>query len=298
MKKLSLALVMVLAVALLALSAAAAAPVDFEVAKDGSFDVTYEGTAGAYYAIVAVKGISEVGTAPSITEDSIQFIDQKTAGADGKVTFSDILLKVDGTEASIYLGGSDLNAAILLGYVNKSAGFEITGTITSSSAVESTVSFIGSGNTYSVDTVNGVYTISVPAGTYTFKATKKYSLSVTVNEFVVSEADTVDCVLYGGDTDENGKINVQDLNSLLSNYGMTGATTATPSNINGDSTVNVQDLNILLSHYGMESHVISFGDIDNGWPFVNRIAGRPAHRSSGGGSGGGGGHAVPVIPVN
>ena len=80
MKKLTLFLSVLLAMAVFAF-AASAAPVDYTANEDGSFDVTYTGTAGEYYAIVIVEGIAAEGEAPVITSSSIQYIDQVTLTA-------------------------------------------------------------------------------------------------------------------------------------------------------------------------------------------------------------------------
>ena len=92
MKKLTLFLSVLLAMAVFAF-AASAAPVNYTANEDGSFDVSYTGTAGEYYALVIVEGIAAEGTAPVITSSSIQYIDQVTAAADGTAAFNGILLK-------------------------------------------------------------------------------------------------------------------------------------------------------------------------------------------------------------
>ncbi len=106
---------------MLVLSVAVAAeitPVQFPIDDEtGAFDVTYEGTPGALYALVVVEGEYDEDTTPEITEDNIQFIDQKEANASGIVTFENVLLKDVSEKSSVYLGGTDLDEAVYLGSV-------------------------------------------------------------------------------------------------------------------------------------------------------------------------------------
>ncbi len=253
MKKITLVLSVVLMAALLAFSAVAA-PVDYETDTNAAFDVTYTGTAGAYYAIVAVEGIAAEGTAPAITEDSIQYIDQKTADADGSVAFEDILLKVDGTAATIYLGGSDLDEAVLLGWVNKPADepdeFTVSGTVTSASNAAATVTLTSGDKTFTVNTNAGVYTVDVPAGTYKMVVTKAKHLSYTKNELVVAAATTQNATLLAGNIvssdSDNESIGYEDMEPVLLAYGGED----TDSDLTGDGVVGYEDLEHVLLNYG------------------------------------------------
>lgn len=248
MKKITLVLSVVLMAALLAFSAVAA-PVDYETDTNAAFDVTYTGTAGAYYAIVAVEGIAAEGTAPAITEDSIQYIDQKTADADGSVAFEDILLKVDGTAATIYLGGSDLDEAVLLGWVNKPADepdeYAVSGTVTSASDAAATVTLTSGDKTFTVNTNAGVYTVDVPAGTYKMVVTKAKHLSYTKNELVVAAAVTKDVTLAGGEIVVDGTIDSLDLGKVLSVYNAENS----EIDVTDDGVVDSLDLGKVLASY-------------------------------------------------
>lgn len=253
MKKLTLVLSVVIMAAILAVSAVAA-PSVYETDTNAAFDVTYTGTAGAYYAIVAIEGIAAEGTAPAITEDSIQYIDQKTADADGAVAFEDLLLKVDGTPATIYLGGSDLDEAVLLGWVNKSAeaeDFTVSGTVTSGSDAAATVTLTSGDNVFTVNTNAGVYTVDVPAGTYKMEVTKLSHTSYTKNALVV-EADVVKNVtIKAGDVNTSGVVNASDLGDLLKKFN----TTDEGCDINASGVVNASDLGDLLKNFNATSVV-------------------------------------------
>ena len=57
-------------------------------------------------------------------------------------------------------------------------------------------------------------------------------------------------VPLAGDANSDGSVNGTDLNTVLSNYGMTSGATWAMGDFNGDGTVNGTDLNIVLSNYG------------------------------------------------
>lgn len=256
MKKLTLFLSVLLAMAVFAF-AASAAPVDYTANEDGSFDVTYTGTAGEYYALVIVEGIAAEGTAPVITSSSIQYIDQVTAAADGTATFNGVLLKTDGVKGTVYLGGSDLDAAKLLGYVNNSGTeetFTVSGTVTSDSAKEAKVTLTSTSDgakVFTVDTASGSYTISVPADTYKFVVTKAAHLSYTKNELEVKADVAKDVELKGGDITADGIIDFDDWTEVIMNY-----STATESaDITGDGIVNFDDLTLVVVNYTAKSVV-------------------------------------------
>ena len=259
MKKLTLALSMVLAVLLLAFAASAEAVV-YTVDENGAFTVTYDSAvSNAYYAIVAVEGIvEEGGTAPSITEDSIQFIDQKTANGT-TVSFENILLKVDGTPSTIFLGSNadGFEGPILLGWANltEAEGFTVSGTITSDSSKPATITFTpAEGDAIEVTSdATGAYTAEVPAGTYTFVVTKAAHLSYTKNEFVVSADATQDATLLGGDLNDSGVIDIIDLGDLLGSYEAEGDSIV--ADINGSGVVDIIDLGILLGNYELTAVV-------------------------------------------
>ena len=231
---------------------AGAVPAEYEPDGTGAFQISYDGaTPGEYYALVIVSGIAEEGTAPQITEQSIQYIDQLTAGSDGVVTFDNVLLRTDGAEATVYLGGSDFDSALLLGYVNKGGSvseYTVSGTISSDSSKDASVkltSVVDSASVYTITTADGVYTITVPADTYKFEVTKPAHLSYTKNELVVAENTTVDVVLKGGDINGDGSISYLDLGNMLGAYN----SNSDSADITGDGIVDYLDLGKLLGNY-------------------------------------------------
>lgn len=216
----------------------------------GAYTVDYTGKAGEYYAILVVDGIYEDGKMPTITEDSIIYISQETADAEGKVSFADFKTKND-HDGTVYIGGSGLDSAVLLGYVKAPlTGSKVSGSVTSDSGspVESNVTLTSttdSSKTFTATTKDGIYEITVPNDTYKFVVTKKAHLSYTKNELAVSENVVKDVKLVGGDTNADGTINYRDLNSVIVEYNTAGET----ADINGDGTVNYRDLNVIITNY-------------------------------------------------
>jgi hypothetical protein len=56
--------------------------------------------------------------------------------------------------------------------------------------------------------------------------------------------------LLNGDTNGDGVVNVGDLGSLATNYGMTSGATWSQGDFNADGSVNVGDLGVLATNYG------------------------------------------------
>ena len=251
MKKLVLAVLVLILAASMCIFAGAV-PAEYEPDGTGAFQISYDGaTPGEYYALVIVSGIAEEGTAPQITEQSIQYIDQLTADSTGVVSFDNVLLRTDGTEASVYLGGSDFDSALLLGYVNKGGSvseYTVSGTISSDSSKDASVkltSVVDSASVYTITTADGVYTITVPADTYKFEVTKPAHLSYTKNELVVADNTTVDVVLKGGDINGDGSISYLDVGTLLQVYNSDDES----ADVTGDGVVSYLDLGVLLNNY-------------------------------------------------
>lgn len=246
MKKLALVLAIVLAVASLAFCVSA----EYISVEDNKITVTYDNaTAGSYYAIIAVKGIVVEGTAPSITEETIQYIDQVTATGT-TVSFANFLLKVDYEEATLYLGGSDLDAPILLGYVNKSEDGEKIDVnfVVNSDAAASGIAITlipASGDPISLITSEGK--VAADDGVYSIKVTKKGHLSYTKTDVKLSELTApINVELLGGDVNADDVINFDDFSALLSVYNTDDA----DCDITGDNLVAFDDFSELLKNYG------------------------------------------------
>lgn len=223
----------------------------------GAYTVDYTGKAGEYYAILVVDGIYEDGKMPTITEDSIIYISQETADAEGKVSFADFKTKND-HDGTVYIGGSGLDSAVLLGYVKApTTGSKVSGSVTSDSGspVESNVTLTSttdSSKTFTVTTADGAYEITVPNDTYKFVVTKKAHLSYTKNELAVNADVVKDVELKGGDLNADEVVNFDDLLSILAAYN----TVADSADVNADGKINFDDLLVLLSNYSAKATVV------------------------------------------
>lgn len=254
-RTLRIGLCIALCLAALCLCAFAAEPQTATPDANGVYTVSYTGTAGEYYALLIVSGTYTEAETPTISEDTIIYISQATADSEGVAAFTNFKPKdmVDGT---IYIGGSDLDKAVLYGYLDDGVVSDATvsGTVTSESAKEATVTLTSTTDTekvYTVTTTDGAYTVSVPLDTYKFVVTKAAHLSYTKNELVVEADTTKDVALMGGDTNADDVVNELDLGSALTAFN----TASDDLDINGDGVINEVDLGKLLTNFSLTSVV-------------------------------------------
>ena len=221
--------------------------------SDGTYSIDYtDGTASQYYALLVVEGVYDEGETPAISEDTVLYIDQATANSSGDVSFDGWIPKND-EPATVYLGGSDLDGPVLLGYLGQS-NFVVAGTVSTDSGTsyEATVTLSNADGEFTATSVNGAYTVEVPAGTYTFTVNVKNHLSYTDNDFAVSaDVSGKDVNVLGGDLDRSGTIDFDDLTPVLNNYGSNESS----ADINDDAAVDFDDLTPILNNYGAEAVV-------------------------------------------
>ena len=87
MKKL-VSLVLVLVALVAVMSTAAFAAETFAPRNDGTYAIPFtDGASGEFYALLVVEGIYEEDETPEISEDTVLYIDQATADANGDVSF-------------------------------------------------------------------------------------------------------------------------------------------------------------------------------------------------------------------
>lgn len=229
---------------------------------DGKYDVTYNGTSGEYYAILVVEGTYAENETPTISEDSIIYISQETAGADGNATFADFLPKT-ATKGTIYIGGSDLDKAVLFGYL--STGIEetatVSGTVTSSADSTWATKVVMTDTTdntvtYEVTTETETFSITLPLGTYKMEITKTSHLSYTDNTVEVAEDVTYDAVeLKAGDADMSTAIGVDDITAIVNCYGASSDFEAS-YDIDNSGAIGIDDLTAVIINYGAAATVI------------------------------------------
>lgn len=243
-KVLSVLLVLVAVMSMTAFAAETYTP-----GGDGTYSIGYtEGINGSYYALLVVEGVYEEGATPTISEDTVLYIDQATADANGDVTFDGWIPKNE-EPATVYLGGTGLETPVLLGYLGSNT-FVVSGTVTTDSGTtyEATVTLTDAeGGVYTGTSENGAYSVEVPEGTYTFKVNVKNHLSYTDADFAVTEdVSGKDMTVKGGDVNADGKINELDLGEVTTNLGSVEA----ECDINGDASINELDLGKVTTNLG------------------------------------------------
>ena len=103
---------------------------------------------------------------------------------------------------------------------------------------------------------DGTYNLDLKEGEYDLVVTKTSYLEYRLTNIVVKDGETStidDINIYAGDPDENGEIEIEDLTTIIENYG-----TITDDNkaqkgkydLNEDGIVNKQDRSILKANYG------------------------------------------------
>lgn len=221
---------------------------------NGAYDVEYQGTANNYYVVLVVSGTYAENQAPTISEETILYIDQVTAGSDGTALFEDFKLKPTSTptDATVYIGGSDIQSATLYGYIPADINQSIvSGTVNTVSKRQATVTLTDvddSTRTYSVSTSGGTFEIAVDPAKYTMSITCPGHLSYTKNSLdATSNVNTINVTLRGGDVkvDSNSKIDFDDLMVVLNNYGKQTSS----GDVNGNGSIDFDDLMSVLNNY-------------------------------------------------
>ena len=238
--------------------------IDGTVTYDGgSYSASYTGTQkDNQYVLLVVKGTvdSEGAAHYSVTEDTIVYIDQQPATAAG-VSFEN-WIPMSTPDCVVLLGGvfdKNVPSPVVLGTL-KGQGVSVSGrvTTTASSIGNATVTLYKSDGTFvlaaTADNFGEFVLTSVPVGEkYLLKASKDGFVSIPVDvdmTLVESNITIDDIVIYGGDINENGSINVDDLGFILADYGLGDDRIYPLSDITGNGYVNVDDLSYLLDGYG------------------------------------------------
>jgi len=258
-------------------SAAEETPLTAVEPVEGSYTVTYnvgKPNAGSMYGMVAITG-------NTITEDSIVYIDQATADANGDITFSNFIPKVapgeNGFEEStVYIGGPGLDTetakAIAVLMDEKPAGVAVSGKVKSYNPKLATTIKLMQGEAEAATTtiaaeatgsgqVEQSFTIeTVAAGTYNLVVSKAGHLDYTITNVVVgtealdltTSANTNVSVmtLITGDVNGDTKVNGTDVIDISKseNFNAELADAVNKlADVNGDDKVNGSDLIVVNS---------------------------------------------------
>lgn len=215
---------------------------------DGKYTASYAGTkSDKQYALLVVKGTP---TDYSVSEDTIMYIDQKAAGADG-ISFD--FIPKSTPDCVVLLGGefAGANSPVVLGTL-KGQGVAVSGKVSLQGRTDhsgAAVTLTGDGGTYTATTdASGAYALDgVAPGSYKLTITMPGYLSYIRTTLTVEDELSVPAKdLLGGDIEVDGQVTIRDLSVLLGEYGQ--SVSAGPD-INGDGQVTILDLSILLSNY-------------------------------------------------
>lgn len=232
-----------------------------EKSGEDGYTVTYTNAAIAdkQCVLLVVTGTYEEGVADyTISESTIQYIDQTAADSSGSVSFTYIPKSTP--DSLVLLGVEGQSGPILLATV-ESKGVTVTGSVDyvgTTSPVAAIYDTAGQQVGTSVMVAgDGTYTLtSVPAGaTYYVKVTKSGCVSTPVAVVVGEDGATApDITLYGGDINSNGSINPVDLGFLLEDFGKDdpSAFAMALSDINENGSVNPVDLSVFLTSFGKD----------------------------------------------
>ncbi len=259
-KKLKVLVCFVICAVVFAVSICATETQTIQADDNGAYTVTYTDSSiqkGEYYAILVVQGRPDAdGSAPAISEDTILYIDQQTATADGSVSFGSFIPKSN-KNATIYIGGSNFDdGAVLFGYLERTGLITVSGTVTASMSPVS-ITFTDnadSTNTVSYTSTDGTYEVSLAPATYKVEVTAPKHLSYTKTALIVSQdISNNNVVLSGGDIDGSGKVEFADLRAILNNYNLVNEQV----DLTGDGRVSFEDLRMVLNNYNAVPAVIS-----------------------------------------
>ncbi len=125
----------------------------------------------------------------------------------------------------------------------------LAGVVTARKTV--TITMVSGSSTYTgtANTSTGAFSINAPAGTYTVTARAPGFLSATGSATLTSAATTTKTTiaLVAGDIDDSGEVDDPDVLAIGNNY---NRSTPTEADLNNDGVINVLDLQILAPNYG------------------------------------------------
>lgn len=215
---------------------------------------------GQQVVILVVKGIASKTSDLVISADTIQYIDQ-TASTDTKVEFLGFMPKKV-PNCTVLLGGITGGPKIV-GYI-EAEPVSVKGKVKIEGLTPATIELVDEFNhvqSFFSDLPaknSGIADFlleKVKPGNYSFKISKfghtSHSQTIAVEEFDLYIGSFI---IYGGDFNHNGSINVYDLGLLLDDYGKDVKDALnTACDINENGSINVYDLSIFLDNYGKQS---------------------------------------------
>lgn len=218
---------------------------------DGKYTASYAGTkSDKQYALLVVKGTP---TDYSVSEDTIMYIDQKAAGADG-ISFD--FIPKSTPDCVVLLGGefAGADSPVVLGTL-KGQGVTVSGKVTYYNNTPWNVNVEVqdlSGSVIDSFTTNedGTFSVTLPEGSYQFIISANGYLVHTSAITVSAESGDIeiDYRACAGDVDASGAINGTDIGYVLSDFNKTDPYYSTDFDHSG--AVNGTDLSTALGNFG------------------------------------------------
>ena len=198
----------------------------------------------------------------AITVDSIMYIDQTVADANGNFSFTDYIPKINvpvGSKYTVKVGATSLTAAIPGGYLEAPAitGHTVSGSLNFfGSTTGASLNLKKNGSVVaSATSTNGTFSLSnVEDGEYIITVTKRAHLPAVATVKVEGGNITVPAItLIPGDcVSDDGEIGFKDLSTVIDVYGV--KTGETGYNINfdfdEDGEVGFKELSAIIDNYG------------------------------------------------
>lgn len=224
----------------------------------GKYQASYSKTIPGNEYVLLVVAKSADGSR-MINANSIMYIDQKTADANG-VTFEFIPKSVPDCEVLLAGDFGDAVSPIVLGELVAQGGASITGKITNANAP---LVQLGSGDRENfvaqytaIVNKDGTFAFNgIPEGEYALQISQAYCITYfKANVSITPDTTQFDreFTLHAGDIVPDGAINFSDLSLLIRNYGPS-YTPGSPADINGDGAVNFEDLSLLIANYDVRA---------------------------------------------
>lgn len=259
-KKMKKILSVVVVFAMLAASTAAFAEepttrknADGSYTTDGS-DSTYAGS------MMTILAYTEDPENQTISVDSIQYIDQTTADANGAYTFANYIPKTTPTGDTTFVvkvGGQNVvNGPLSAGTISPEvSSFVVSGTVTfKGTNTPATVTFADPAGLNAAITAttqtDGTFTVNVPAGTYNLTITKPGHTKYIYNNITVSaDATGGSYTLYNGDANGDGIVGVVDVAAVIAGFNAEVTVANKAKDVNDDNVIGVVDVAAVIGNF-------------------------------------------------
>ena len=209
--------------------------------------------ANSMMTVVAISG-------STISVDSIQYIDQATADANGAYSFAGYLPKEDpeqNEEYLVFVGGQKLANPIPAGKITYVAPpvTDVTVTGVVGNVGENTGATVALYNgedlvvSTTADLKDGDFSITAPAGTYTLKITKPGHTKYIYNNVDISTLTAgATYTLYAGNANGDEGVGLSDITTVIGNLYKTITPDIINSDVNDDGGIGLSDITTVIGN--------------------------------------------------